>query len=246
MWSYLLLGAVQGITEWLPISSQGVVAVLGRFVPLGVSEIDAALFLHLGTTLAVLFYFRQEWRQLIRLGNPRLLKFLIIATVISLVIGFPLYYLVREATVGPMLLVMTGLGLLATSWLQRNRQGRGWSFNRLAYVAGFLQGLSVIPGFSRSGATIFGLSLGNLHPAQILKTSYLMSVPVVLASSSYLILKEPVLIWQSWPALLSSFFVGLISLKILLKLSQEISFAFWALLFALLCFGGAFISYLAL
>ncbi len=246
MWSYLLLGAVQGITEWLPISSQGVVSLFGRFMDLGVSEIDAALFLHLGTMMAVLIYFRRDWRRLLTLGNPRLLRFLIVATTISLVVGFPLYHLVKGAVFGPLLLVVTGVGLLGTSWLHRTRHQRGWSFKRLTYVSGFLQGLSVIPGFSRSGATIFGLSLGNLSPVQILKISYLMSVPVVLASSLYLIWREPVMVWQSWPALITSFVFGLISLRLLLKLSQEISFAFWALLFALLCFAGAFISYLTL
>lgn len=246
MWSYLLLGAVQGITEWLPISSQGVVALFGRFIELGVNEVDAALFLHLGTMLAVLVYFRREWRRLLTLSNPRLMRFLVISTALSLIIGWPLYHLVRTATVGPFLLVVTGFGLLGTSWLHRKRQNRGWSFHRLAYVSGLLQGLSVIPGFSRSGATIFGLSLGNLSPGQILKVSYLMSVPVVLASSLYLIWREPVMVWQSWPALITSFVFGLASLKLLLKFSQEVSFTFWALLFALLCFGGAFISYLAL
>jgi undecaprenyl-diphosphatase len=244
MWSYLFLGVIQGITEWLPISSQGVVALLSRFIEIGGSEIDIALFLHLGTAGAVLYYFRDEWRKLFSLSNPRLLKFLIISTSISLLIGFPLYHLVRYSVVGPMLLVVTGIGLLFTSFLHRKRHERGWSFNRLTYVAGILQGLAVIPGFSRSGATIFGLSLGKLSPTQILKISYLMSVPVVLASSAYLVLENPSLVYQGWPALITSFGFGLITLKLLLKFSQEVSFTVWALVFALLCFIGAFISYL--
>lgn len=246
MLSYLLLGLIQGITEWLPISSQGVVALTSRFLQLGVSEVDAALFLHLGTMLAVLVYFRRDWGRLIKMENPRLMRFLIIATAISLVVGFPLYHLVRGAVIGPLLLVITGCGLLGTAWLHRIRRGRGWSFRRLTYLTGILQGLAVIPGFSRSGGTIFGLSLGNLSPTQILKISYIMSVPLVLMMSIYLVWQNPVLLVQGWPALITSFIFGLITLRLLLKLSQEISFAFWALIFALLCFVGAFISYIAL
>lgn len=246
MLSYLLLGLIQGVTEWLPISSQGVVALASRFLQLEVSEIDAALFLHLGTMLAVLFYFRRDWGRLIRMENPRLMRFLIMTTAISLAVGFPLYHLVKGAVIGPLLLIITGFGLLGTAWLHRMRRNRGWSFRRLTYVTGILQGLAVIPGFSRSGATIFSLSLGELSPSQILKTSYIMSVPVVLLTNIYLVWQNPTLLLQGWPALITSFIFGLITLRLLLKLSQEISFAFWALIFALLCFVGAFISYIAL
>jgi len=246
MWSYLLLGAIQGIMEWLPISSQGMVALFGRFMSLGVNEIDIALFLHLGTMMAVLVYFRKDWKSIILLRNPRLLRFLIIATIISLVIGFPLYHLVRGLIIGPALLVVTGVGLLGTAWLHRTKERKGWNFNKVTYLTGVLQGLSIIPGFSRSGATIFGLSLGKLSPPEILKISYLMSLPIVLISSFYLVLQEPLLIWAGWPALITSFIFGIVSLRLLLKLSQQISFVFWALLFAIFCFVGAFISYLSL
>jgi len=246
MWSYLILGIVQGITEWLPISSQGVVAILARFTQIGINEIDVAIFLHLGTACAVLFYFRHEWLKIIKLENPVLLKFLIVTTIISLIIGFPLYHLIRLTTVGSALLFITGIGLLITAWLHRTRRKRGWSFDKLAYVVGLIQGLSVIPGFSRSGGTIFGLSLGKLNQTQILKISYLMSVPVVLASSSYLMLRTPALIYQGWPALITSFFFGVITLSLLLKLSQKINFFWWALAFAGLCFVGAIINFFAL
>ena len=83
-------------------------------------------------------------------------------------------------------------------------------------MAGFLQGLAVIPGLSRSGSTIFGLSLGKFDSAQILKISYMMSGPIVLASSAYLFLKNPVLVFEAWPSLISSFLVGLISLHFLI------------------------------
>ncbi len=73
-----------------------------------------------------------------------------------------------------------------------------------------------------------------------------MSVPLVLLMSIYLVWQNPMLLIQGWPALITSFIFGLISLRLLLKLSQQISFAFWALIFAVLCFVGAFISYVAL
>ena len=117
-------------------------------------------------------------------------------------------------------------------------------FNRLAVVSGFLQGLSVIPGLSRSASTIFSLSLGRKSPQEILRISYMMSAPVVLASSIYLYLNNPSMVFDLWPALVFSFLVGFFSLSFLLRISQRINFFTFALIFALICFIGAGIQYL--
>jgi len=95
-----------------------------------------------------------------------------------------------------------------------------------------------LPGVSRSGSTIFALSLGeNKTPKDILKLSYLMSAPVVLASSLFLIFKgDFVLSWGVLGAILFAFIVGFLSLKVLLKLVEKINFFWFALFFALLCF----------
>lgn len=244
MLDYLFLGAIQGIFEWIPISSEGVVVLVSQFLMQEVNPIEIALFLHLGTLFAVLIYFREDWQRVALFKDMRLLRFLVIATLISLIIGFPLYQVIKDTITGNILLLMTGFGLLLTAYFQKSRRLANLSFEKLAVITGVLQGLSVIPGFSRSGSTIFGLSLGNLSPAEILKTSYMMSLPVVLASSIYLFWQNPSFILDSWPALLTSFLFGILTLRFLIKLALRINFFSFALIFALLCFLGAAFGFL--
>ncbi len=242
MLEYIFLGILQGIFEWIPVSSEGVVALGSHFLLEGVNPVDVALSLHLGTLFAVMIYFWRDWREVKMLRNTRFLKFLTIATVFSLVVGFPLYNLVTGMVLGGFLLVIMGCGLLATSYFHKTKKTLGLGLNRLGVVAGILQGLAVIPGLSRSGSTIFGLSMGKLKPSYILKYSYMMSAPVVAVSSVYLLIKNPNIV-MVWPALVSSFIVGVLSLHLLMKVSSRISFFKFTLVFGLLCFVGALLVF---
>lgn len=244
MWDYIILGIIQGIFEWIPISSEGIVALTSQFLAININPIDIALFLHLGTLFAVLIYFRKDWKEVLTLKDRKLFRFLFLSTFISLIVGFPLYRVVRNMVVGNSLLVIVGFGLLITAYFQRKRMIFKISFDKLAAITGFLQGLAVIPGLSRSGSTIFGLSLGKLHPSEALKVSYMMSVPAVLASSVYLYLKNSTLVFEGWPALISSFLIGFLSLHFLINLAKKINFFQFVLIFGTLCFLGAMISLL--
>jgi len=243
MLNQIILGIIQGIFEWIPISSEGITSLTAKFLIQDLSPIDIALFLHLGTLLAVLFYFKKDFTQLVKLKDKQLLKFLVIATIISLAIGFPIYLFIKNLTLGNSLLILTGTGLIITAFFHKAKKSFNLNSTSLAITSGFLQGLSVIPGLSRSGSTIFGLSLGRLNPEQILKISYIMSVPVVLASTIYLLLKTPTLI-HYWPALIASFLVGFLTLKFLMNFSRKINFFKFTLIFGILCYLGAIITFL--
>jgi len=244
MWDYAFLGILQGIFEWIPISSEGIVALTSQFLIEKINPVDVALFLHLGTLFAVLIYFRKDWIEILTFKDLKLLRFLIIATIVSLIIGFPFYKLVKSMVIGNTILLLTGFGLLLTAYFHKTKKTFEVNFQKLAVISGFLQGLAVIPGVSRSGSTIFGLSLGKLNPPTILKVSYMMSVPAILASSFYIFWNNPVLVFESWLALIFSFLVGIITLHFLINLSKKINFFKFALIFALLCFLGAVIGFL--
>ncbi|MCX7779036.1 MAG: undecaprenyl-diphosphate phosphatase [Patescibacteria group bacterium] len=244
MFKYFVLGILQGIFEWLPISSEGIVSLFGSFLIKGFNPVDIALFLHLGTLLACIFYFWKDLKEIIFLKNKTMFQFLAISTIVSLAIGFPLYKIVREMALGNFLLILVGFGLLFTAYFHQKKVFFELDFKRLALLSGILQGLAVIPGLSRSGATIFALSFSKLKPDEILKISYLMSIPVVLLSSLYLFLENKSIIVESWPALISSFIIGLLTLKILISFSKKINFSKFALLFAILCFLGAIINFI--
>ena len=245
MFDSIVLGVLQGLFEWVPISSEGIVALAGQFLTQEFNPIDMALFLHLGTLFAVLIYFRKDWQKVMVFKNPELLRFLIISTIISLAIGYPLYKLVRDIAVGNTFLIIMGFGLLFTAYFQKTKRKFEISQDKLALIAGFLQGLAVIPGLSRSGSTIFGLSLGKADPSQILKISYMMSAPVVIASSAYLFLENPVLIFEGLPSLLASFLVGFFSLRLLMNIIKKINFYQFALIFSLRCFLVAIIGFVS-
>jgi len=243
MWIYIVLGVIQGVFEWIPVSSEGIVALVSQFFLQEFNAIDIALFLHLGTFFAVLAYFWRDWREVLLLKNRELLRFLLITTLISGAVGFGLYNMVRGVAIGSALLFLTGFGLLFTAYFHRAKKRFKISSDKLAVIAGLLQGLAVIPGLSRSAATVFGLSLTKEKPAEILKISYMMSAPVVFLSSTYLFLKNPAPFSEgAWISILISFFVGLLSLKILLNISERINFFKFALIFSAICFVGAIIS----
>jgi len=244
MLNYILLGVLQGVFEWLPVSSEGVVALASKFLMIA-EPIDMALFLHLGTLFAAVIYFRNDWKEILAGKNRELQRFLIISTAISLVIGFILYSVAKNWAIGGGLLLLTGVGLLATAYFHKKKYKIDISPQALSLLCGILQGVAVIPGVSRSGATIFGLSLSDMEPKKALTISYMMSVPAVLASSVYLLIKNPDLSNQGGIALITAFFTGLITLRAIFKISGKLDFFKLTLAFSFLCFLSAFINFYA-
>ncbi|HPX51722.1 MAG TPA: undecaprenyl-diphosphate phosphatase [Candidatus Pacearchaeota archaeon] len=244
MWEQFLLGALQGIFEWLPISSQGIVTVFSSFAEIEMNAINFSLFLHAGTMLAVLIFFRKDWINLILLRDKELLRFFIIASIISLSLGFVLYKTIGDVALGSGLLFLVGFGLLLTSWFQKNNIRLNMSKDANYIIVGLLQGLSAIPGVSRSGSTIFGLSLKESDPSEILKRSYIISLPAVAASTGYIFLNDPTISSFPWIALISSFVFGIISLKILLDFSKKVNFSKITMIFGILCIIGGILEWL--
>lgn len=244
MWEYVLLGALQGIFEWIPISSQGLITIFSSFIVTDINSIDFSLFLHLGTMFAVLIFFRKDWINLILLRDKELLRFFIIASVVSLSLGFVVYKTIGDIAIGSGLLFLIGFGLLLTSWFQKKdiRLNMNKDFNSV--IVGLLQGISVIPGVSRSGSTIFGLSLKENDPSEILKKSYIISLPAVIVSTGYIFINSPSISSFPWIALLSSFVFGIISLKVLLDFSKKVNFSKITMTFGILCLIGGIIEWL--
>lgn len=246
MVQYIILGILQGVFEWLPISSEGVVSLVSNIFKIGVNAVDLSLFLHIGTLLAVMIYFWRDFIDLLLIKDKKFFKFFVLVTIVSLAVGFPVYKFARELNIGNGLLLLMGAALVATAFFQKQGKKLNLSDNALALIVGLLQGLSAIPGLSRSGSTIFGLSLKETDPEKVLKTSFMISAPVVLASSAYLILFGDKVMFSSgaFIAVLFSFLVGLASLKILLAWAKKINFFWFALIFGLLCLSGGFLEFL--
>ncbi len=199
MFRYAALGIIQGITEFLPISSSGHLVIFKHLF--GLQGPDNALLealLHFGTLLAVLVVFRGKIKRLIfgvfsgSTEERNYLLYLIIATIPIGVVGLLAQDFV-EAAFGSVR--SAGVGLLITGsflWLLRLRSGfnRGEDdFNwKDALTIGIAQVAALFPGISRSGVTISTGLFKNLDPDQVAEFSFLLMVPAVLGAN----------ILQSW------------------------------------------------
>lgn len=234
MLDYLILGMIQGIFEWLPVSSEGMVTLASVY--LGVANpLQLALYLHLGTVLAVIVYFRKEIMSM----DKDLAQFIAIATAVSLAVGLPLYLILKTMDLGsPFGFLIIGLGLVATGFLIKKNKGGFKTMKKAtgkdAITAGFLQGLAVIPGVSRSGITLFALLAKEFEPKTALTISFLMSVPVVLAADVFILLDGFTVAPQHLFALVPAFLFGMGTIHILLRLSKKLSFSYFAWGFGLI------------
>lgn len=245
MFEYVVLGILQGIFEWIPVSSEGVVALFSNYFIQDFNAVDIAIFLHLGTFFSVLIYFWRDWLDLLKLKDVKFLKFFILTTIISGAIGFLLYDLSKEIVMGGGLLLLMGFGLLLTSFFQKKKVIFDLNKKWESFLVGIIQGISVIPGVSRSGSTIFALSFFEKDPTKILKISYLLSAPVVLAASGYLYLKNPGILFDGgWIALIFAFVFGVLTLKILFNLTKKMNFYLFTLIFGILCILSGIVEYL--
>jgi undecaprenyl-diphosphatase len=236
----LILGLLQGVLEWLPVSSEGNLVVLAVTL-LGLEAGDAlslSVYLHLGTGLAALVYFREEVVRILRRGSERdrrLFRFLLVSTVVTGVVGLPLYTFIRLAAFyGEAFLALTGLALIVTGLIQRARPsepGRGESPLGLVEGAllGAVQGFAILPGLSRSGLTTSALLFKGRPGEEAFRVSFLMSIPAIFSAVSGLALIEgvPSLDLGFAVALLSSFLAALLSIDALLKMARRLDF--WGL-----------------
>ena len=249
----ILLGIIQGVAEWLPVSSEGMLtfAMIHFFGKTFGEAVVYALWLHIGTMLAAIIYYRKEVQEISKdvfsWKFSSLTKFLFFATLASLAIGGTLYFLGLEllegATIGATILI--GVALLVTGVLQlQKKQQLGTKEPSIkdSLVAGALQGLAVLPGISRSGTTTATLLMQKYGSEQALRLSFLMSIPLVLASSIALVLFEEVLFSAAaLVAVLVSFIVGLLTIDVFVKIARKVNFAYFCLVFGCIIIIAAFI-----
>ena len=250
----IIVALIQGLVEWLPISSEGMLTFyIINFTPLLQTEIlSLVVWLHLGTSLAVIVRYPRIILDLISLKDRVLLKRLIIATIGTAVTAIPLYIILKDSIsllqgmmlnflVGGLLLVTAVVLYLPTRQTTDDSQEietRDVS-DREALVTGLVQGSAVLPGISRSGVTVSSLLMQRVDKETAFRFSFLMSVPAVLgilaleiiageAALPSVTLVDMILI----EAIV--FIVGLASIEFLLQLARKVSFWKLCLVLALI------------
>jgi len=251
----LLLGLIQGIAEWLPVSSEGIIVLVHTNLfggQAGLTHLlEYALFLHAGTFLAALIYlWRDVWRILKSAFSSsdvearQLLKFLSISTLISGGIGFAFLRAISGlegelVLPGRAITAAVGVLLLITGFLQRTapqsgtREAAGLAWKD-ALVLGIVQGLAVLPGLSRSGLTISALLLRGMAKREALRVSFLMSLPIVLIGNLALNAKSCCITLASWVGLGVACVAGLATIRLLFYWARRVNFSAFVFGFGLL------------
>ncbi len=177
----LILGLVQGLTEFFPVSSSAHLKIFKTFFNLNSSEETVLfdLFCHLGTFLALVYYFRKDIYNLLTHQRRRLIP--LAAALLPLVPFYVLLKPVREALSNPHCLgyCMIGtVGLLYLAGRRKPQQKTAWTVKDSLWI-GTLQAVALIPGVSRSAATITGGLWRGLSMHEAVRFSFLLSLPAV-------------------------------------------------------------------
>ena len=222
----IISGIVQGLTEFLPVSSSGHLVILHHYLGFKEPQLTFDIFLHVATLFAVIVYF---WRDIIRIakGQRKIFWFVIIGSIPTAFIGFffkeKFEAMFSDIKVVGFMLFVTALFLFIGDWAGRRKEiskdaGSGLNWIK-ALAVGIIQGLSIIPGISRSGSTISSGMIFGIKKEDAIRFSFLLSIPAIIGA---LILKITdssgfVITPQIFAGGIFAFFVGLLSIYILIR-----------------------------
>ena len=188
----LLLAIVQGLTEWLPVSSSGHLVILQKILDLNL-PLAYSILLHFGTTIVVITVFRNDLKVILKdlfNGNfetdeGKFALFIVIGSVPIAVSGFFFYDFFKSLFSN---LLVVGLALLVTGcvlFFSEKRMGRRKMNFFDSLLIGFAQALTIIPGISRSGITVATGLLRKIDKDIAFRYSFLMSVPAILGATLF-------------------------------------------------------------
>jgi undecaprenyl-diphosphatase len=261
LWESILLGVIQGLTEFLPVSSSGHLVLTERLLGLPLNNLSFEVVVHLGTLVAVLLVFR---RRVVRIGrglfcgrvryskgrfrfpnkDTRWAWLLVMASIPALVTGWFLVALIERLLLKPLpvavFLLITGAVLFGTRFIKLSPAQPNWW---RSLVIGFSQMGTIIPGISRSGITISAGIYCGIQREEAAEFSFLLSIPLILGAG---IMKISEMMNNGFPAsetlilligaataAISGYFALIILLKIIEK-KRLYSFAYYCWLLGLL------------
>ena len=245
-----LLGVIQGLTELLPISSSAHLTIIPWIFNWNIPEsFDVAL--HFGTLLAIGLYFFKDWLGLIKGGfnyivkkertvQGRMFWHIVLATIPGGIIGFLLDHFLSGNLNRPIIialaLIIMGIILYVVDKKAPSKVKYEQMTLKQTFLIGVSQALAFIPGVSRSGVTITTARMMKIERESAARYSFMLSAPIVLAATIFKF-KDFVFDLPFVVGVLTSFIVGLLVIKFLLKFLQKGSFkgfAIYRIIFGLL------------
>jgi len=237
----IIIGVIQGILEWIPVSSETFVFLTAIF--LGLSPLEAlsiAIFLHFATALAAIIRFKQEYKEAMisvfrkNQKGRKLLIFIVIGTLSSAVIALPLRLyediLLKSFSLDIIILLIGTLMIIVGSMIYKIRRTGDKVLANItkkdSTIIGLIQGFSILPGVSRSGITIAGLLLMRYKNADAVKGSFLLLAPISILAGLYEIFVTrsifiiPILVTF---AFLSALLFSILTIKCMLSIARSIN-----------------------
>ena len=205
----VLMGIVQGLSEFLPISSSAHLVFTSNFykvfkgieiVQQSNEEVFFDIMVHLGTLVAVLIFFRKDVMQIIKAmwtalksknwtnTEAKLGLYIIAGTIVTIILALPIHEIAEKLVYAPnivgILLFITGFVLLYSEYLSKNIPAKKEDVDlKTSLLIGLAQGLAALPGFSRSGWTIATGLFNGLDRTTAARYSFLLSIPIILGAS---------------------------------------------------------------
>lgn len=243
----IILGIVQGVGEFLPISSSAHLVLVPYLFGWKESSLAFDVALHFGTLMAVLVVFFKSWWDLFIGTVNKITKkkdsrenkmfwYLVIATIPGAIIGFLLDNVVENVFRKQIWLIALALAVMGTfiylgdKWASKHYK-KETDFENInlkqAFLIGLSQSLAIIPGFSRSGTTILTGRLLGVSKEGVTKFTFLLSVPIILGATIFK-LGDLVFTTEVIIGILTSFVVGILSIKFLLSYIKKHDFSIFA------------------
>ena len=248
----IITGAIQGLSEFLPISSSAHIvfsnALYSLFTGHNLSavareeEIFFDIIVHLATLIAVLIYFFKDIKAIFKDSfaairekkqnkNCKILGCILITTIITCIMGLALQHSVEKLIVNPkiicFLLAITGFLLLGSEKLYKGNKEINW---KNSILIGIAQGLAIFPGFSRSGFTIAAALFQGIERVEAARFSFLISIPIItLASLLYPVLELDIAKISTFNhkaiifGFITSFIIGYLCIKYFMQLLKKIT-----------------------
>jgi len=236
----ILLGIIQGISEWLPISSKTEILIASHYLlNIGPSiGYTFGLFMEIGTVLSALLYFKKDIYQILR--DKKMLYYIIIVIIFTGLVGVPLYIIssrLLENVYNPsipmiilgLILILNGIYIYYTRNKIKIKDKKDLNLRDITII-GIVQGLSALPGVSRSGITVSTMLLMEYDPKFAFSFSYILYIPAaigaffltMLASKSNIIYIESTIGYYGiLTAMVVSFIVGYLTIDILMRLAKS-------------------------
>uniref|UniRef100_A0A7V4THH1 Undecaprenyl-diphosphatase n=1 Tax=Candidatus Caldatribacterium saccharofermentans TaxID=1454753 RepID=A0A7V4THH1_9BACT len=222
----LVLGLIQGLTEFFPISSSAHLLLLRTLFPLGEAHLSLDVLLHTGTWLAVLLVFLPSTGRVLR--RPSIVLKVLIATIPAGVFGYLLEDQVETVFRDNLFLVsavLLGVGIIFLLVRHEGEKTLEAMNIRDAVIIGLFQALALIPGVSRSGITILGGIGVGLKRSEAVIFSFLLSLTTIGGATALVLLREAsggmVLFKSALPGFFAALGSGLLSCIVLLRLVRE-------------------------